>query len=84
MLFPFPRRSGIHVLDVFFVFEADEFDQLGIGSQNLVHLKREGFRVDLRIVHRDLDFHMSEVDAAESFRNLGGIWDRHLWTIYLQ
>src|SRR5437867_3297037 len=74
-------RSGIHVLDILFVFQTYKFEQLGIGYENLVHLESPRLGVGLGIVDRDLGFQVSEVHPAEPLRNLGGIRQRVAFSV---
>ena len=64
------------VRDVFLVIAANKIQQIGVERDDLVQLDRPRFRVGLRIVHRNLDFHVSEVDAPEPFRDSGCIRHR--------
>src|SRR5881396_2018663 len=74
-------RSGIHVLDILFVFQTYKFEQLGIGYENLVHLESPRLGVGFGILDRDLDFQVSEVHPAEPLRSLGGIRQRVAFSI---
>src|SRR5438046_9500393 len=54
-------RSGIHVLDIVFVFETYKFEQLGIGYEYLGRLESRRLGVGLAIVTSDFDLAVSEV-----------------------
>src|SRR6187200_1529957 len=52
------------------VLETDEFNQFLVRHDPLVHADSPWTRIELRVVHRDVDFHPSVVHAPESFREL--------------
>src|SRR5665213_1899057 len=60
----------------FFVFVADELDQIRIEQEPLLHLDGPGMGVSFRIFHGDLHFEMPEVDAPESLRHFSSAGQR--------
>ena len=55
------------------VFLTDEFDQVGIRHDALVHSDGEGLSVHLGIFHRDDDFERSVIQSAEALRHFPGV-----------
>src|SRR5215469_5103717 len=51
-----------------FVF-ADTLDEFRICKQIERYVDRPGFRISLRIINRDLDSHMAEIEPAEPLGN---------------
>src|ERR1700733_12277025 len=57
----------------FFVFVADELDQLRIEQDALLHLDGPRLGVSLRIFHGDVHFEMPETNASEPLRHFSRV-----------
>src|SRR4051794_24598723 len=62
--------SRIKVLRRSLILVADEFDQFLIEHDLMTDPHGEGLRVRLRVIDRDIDFHVAEVRAPPAFDQL--------------
>jgi hypothetical protein len=65
--------AGEQMRNVFFVFDANIIQQLGVRRQRLVQFDGPWPGIRLGIVHCDLDLYFPEGHPTESFRNCGGV-----------